>query len=77
MRATIHDAIFFEVNEGDYNTINKITNIMKESANKILNAPEGWTIKVGEPDIIKNGDIWCAGNDTYVEQFKELLDFKS
>ena len=49
---------------------------MKESANKILNAPEGWTIKVGKPDIIKNGDIWCARKDAYVEQFKELLNFK-
>ena len=75
--ATIHDAIVFLVDEGDYTTIEKISNIMKDSANKILNAPNGWTIKVGEPDIIKNGDIWCAGNDTYVEQFKELLNFKS
>ena len=77
VRATIHDAIFFEVNEGDYATIEKIANIMKESANKVLNAPEDWTIKVGKPDIIKNGDIWCADKDTYVDQFKELLNFKS
>lgn len=75
--ATIHDAIFFQVNEGDYATIEKISNIMKDSANKILNAPNGWTIKVGEPDIIKHGSIWCAGDDTYVEQLKELLNFKS
>ena len=75
--ATIHDAIFFQVNEGDYDTINHIAEVMRTSANRILNAPEGWTIKVGEPDIIKNGDIWCAGNEQFVEQFKELLNFKS
>lgn len=77
VRSTIHDAIFFEVNEGDYTTIEKIANIMKESANTVLNAPEGWSIKVGEPSIIKHGDIWCADSDTYVEQFTELLNFKS
>lgn len=75
--ATIHDAIFFEVNEGDYDAINKIADIMKDAANKILSAPKGWTIKVGAPDIIKNRDIWCTDNEQYVEQFKELLDFKS
>ena len=75
--ATVHDAVVFLVDEDDYVTINKITNIMKESANKILSTPKGWSIKVGEPEIIKNGSIWCAGNDTYVEQFKELLNFKN
>ena len=73
--ATIHDAIVFLVNESDYATIEKISNIMKESANKILNAPAGWSIKVGEPAIIEHGSIWCDGNDTYVKQFKELLNF--
>jgi hypothetical protein len=75
--ATIHDAIFFQVNEGDYATIEKISNMMKDAANKILNATNGWSIKVGSPDIIKNGDIWCADSDIFVDQFKELLNFKS
>lgn len=72
--ATIHDAVFFEINEGDYDTINRISEIMRTSANRVLNAPEGWSIKVGEPEIIKHDMIWCAGNDAYVEQFKELLN---
>ena len=75
--ATIHDAIFFEINEGDYDTINRISEIMRTSANRILNAPTGWSIKVGSPSIIKHGDIWCADNEQFVEQFKELLDFKN
>jgi DNA polymerase I-like protein with 3'-5' exonuclease and polymerase domains len=75
--ATIHDAAVFLVDEGDYATIEKISNMMKDAANKILNAPNGWSIKVGSPDIIKNGDIWCTDNAQFVEQFKELLNFKS
>lgn len=73
--ATIHDAIFFEVNAGDYATIEKISNIMKDCANKTLSAV-GYSIKVGKPDIIKHGDIWCAGNANFVEQFKELLNYQ-
>lgn len=73
--ATIHDAIFFEVNAGDYATIEKVSNIMKDCANKTLSAVD-YSIKVGKPDIIKHGDIWCAGNSNFVEQFKELLNFR-
>ena len=73
--ATIHDAIFFEVDENDYETINKVASIMKESANYILSAPESWSIKVGEPDIIKTGDIWCTDDESFVEQFKKLLHY--
>ena len=73
--ATIHDAIFFEVNAGDYATIEKISNIMKDCANKTLSAVD-YSIKVGKPDIIKHGDIWCADNANFVEQFKELLNYR-
>lgn len=75
--ATIHDAIFFYVDEGDYETINKVSDLMKEVANRVLMAPKDWSIKVGSPSIIKHGDVWCAENDTYVEQFKELLNYSN
>lgn len=74
--ATVHDAIVFSVDENDYETINRVSEIMKTAANKVLQAPAGWSIKVGSPDIIKNGDIWCGdGNEAFVEQFKNLLNY--
>lgn len=73
--ATIHDAIFFEVDEGDIETINQVSETMRDIANKVLAAPNGWSIKVGSPEIIKKGDVWCAGEDKFVEQFKDLLNF--
>lgn len=72
--ATIHDAVVFLVDEGDYATINHISEIMRTSANKVLAAPEGWSIKVGEPSIIKHGEIWTPEN-AYTEQFTALLNF--
>ena len=72
--ATIHDAIFFEVDENDYNTIDKIADIMKTAANKVLNAPKGWTIKVGNPEVVKHGEIWTPDHN-FDSQFKELLNF--
>ena len=75
--ATIHDAVVFLVDEGDYDTINHISEIMRTSANKVLAAPSGWSIKVGDPSIIKHGNIWCADDEQFVEQFKELLNFES
>lgn len=73
---TIHDALFFEVAEGDYETINQVSNLMKEVANRVLLAPEGWSIKVGSPEIIKRGDIWTP-DMAFNSQFEELLNFKS
>ncbi len=75
--ATIHDAIFFEVDEGDMGTINTVAEIMRTTANKVLHAPKGWSMKVGEADVIKHGDIWCTDNQTFVEQFKALLNYQS
>lgn len=75
--ATIHDAIFFEVDENDLQTIQQVSDLMKDIANRVLNAPQDWTIKVGNPSIIKHGDIWCADDDKYVEQFKQLLSYKA
>ena len=72
--ATIHDAIFFEVDEGDYDTIQQVSDAMKDIADKVLNAPKGWTIKVGSPDIIKHGEIWTPEH-SFDSQFEELLNF--
>ena len=74
--ATIHDAIFFEVAEGDYETIGKVSDLMKAVANRVLQAPEGWTIKVGSPEIIKHGDIWTPEHQ-FDDQFKELINYSA
>ena len=74
--ATIHDAIFFEVAEGDYETIGKVSDLMKTVANRVLQAPEGWTIKVGSPEIIKHGDIWTPEHQ-FDDQFKELINYSA
>ena len=57
MLGCIHDAVFVEVDEGDYDTINKVRQIMQDVVSEVLNEKER-TIRVGKPDIIKNGDIW-------------------
>ena len=72
--ATIHDAIFFEVNEGDHDTIQQVSDTMKDVACKVLSAPAGWSIKVGEPAIIKHGEIWTPEHK-FDAQFEELLNF--
>ena len=72
--ATIHDAIFFEVDEGDYDTIQQVSDTMRDVADRVLNAPKGWVIKVGNPDIIKHGEIWTPDH-SFDSQFEELLNF--
>ena len=78
--ASVHDAVFFEVDEGDYDTINKVRQIMQDVVSDVLNEKER-TIKVGKPDIIKHGDIWCADEDEKdpknKKQFIELLNYES
>ena len=77
--ATIHDAIFVEVDEGDYDTINKVRQIMQDVVSEVLKEKEH-KIKVGKPDIIKHGDIWCADDDENdpknKKQFIELLNYE-
>ena len=77
--ASVHDAVFFEVDEGDYDTINKVRQIMQDVVSDVLNEKER-TIKVGKPDIIKHGDIWCADEDENnpknKKQFVELLNYE-
>lgn len=75
--ACIHDAVFFEVDEGDYDTINKVRQIMQDVVSEVLNEKE-YTIKVGKPDIIEHGDIWCGEdkNGALKKQFIELLNYE-
>lgn len=56
--ATIHDAIFFQCEEGDMHAIQKVSETMRTTANRVLAAPGGWTIRVGEPEIIRHGELW-------------------
>ena len=78
--ATIHDAIFFEVDEGDNDTISKVQQIMQDVVSELLHDNEH-KIKVGKPDIIEHGDIWCADDDEddpkNKKQFIELLNYKN
>lgn len=78
--ASVHDAIFFEVDEGDNDTISKVQQIMQDVVSELLHDNEH-KIKVGKPDIIKHGDIWCADEDEKdpknKKQFIELLNYKN
>lgn len=72
--ATIHDALFFEVAEGDTDTIDTVAQVMREYANKTLAAPEGWSIRVGEPEIIRHGQLWTPEH-LYDADALELLNY--
>lgn len=71
--ATIHDAVVFEVDEGDMETIYKARDLMKNAADYILNVQDGeGGMKVGEPEIIKHGEIWTPEH-AFDDQASELL----
>lgn len=71
--ATIHDAVVFEVDEGDMKTIYKARDLMKNAADYILNVQGGeGGMKVGEPEIIKHGEIWTPEH-AFDDQASELL----
>ena len=71
--ATIHDAVVFEVDEGDMKTIYKARDLMKNAADYILNVQDGeGGMKVGEPEIIKHGEIWTPEH-AFDDQASELL----
>lgn len=72
--ATIHDAVVFEVDEGDMETIHKARDLMKDAADYVLNVQEGEEgMKVGEPEIIKHGEIWTPEH-AFDEQAREILN---
>ena len=72
--ATIHDAVVFEVDEGDMETIQKARDLMKKAADYILNVQEGEEgMRVGEPEIIKRGEIWTPEH-AFDDQAREILN---
>lgn len=72
--ATIHDAVVFEVDEGDMDTIHTARTLMKESADYVLNVQEGEEgMKVGEPEIVKHGEIWTPEH-AFDDQAREILN---
>lgn len=72
--ATIHDAVVFEVDEGDMETIHKARDLMKDAADYVLNVQEGEEgMKVGEPEIIKHGEIWTPEH-AFDDQAREILN---
>ena len=72
--ATIHDAVVFEVDEGDMDTIQKAREMMKDAADYVLNVQEGEEgMKVGEPEIIKHGEIWTPEH-AFDDQAREILN---
>ena len=72
--ATIHDAVVFEVDEGDMDTIHKARDLMKDAADYVLNVQEGEEgMKVGEPEIIKHGEIWTPEH-AFDDQAREILN---
>ena len=72
--ATIHDAVVFEVDEGDMDTIHKARDLMKNAADYVLNVQEGEEgMKVGEPEIIKHGEIWTPEH-AFDDQAREILN---
>lgn len=72
--ATIHDAVVFEVGEGDMDTIHKARTLMKDAADYVLNVQEGEEgMKVGEPEIIKHGEIWTPEH-AFDDQAREILN---
>ena len=73
--STIHDALLFTCDAEDYNTIEKVSNIMRDVSNAVLRNSMEHTMKVGSPDVIKNGDIWTPEH-AFDEQFIHLLNYK-
>ena len=71
--ATIHDAVAFEVDEGDFETIQKARELMKAAADFVLNVEDGDEgMKVGEPEIIKHGEFWTPEH-AFDDQASEVL----
>ena len=72
--ATIHDAVVFEVDEGDMDTIHKAREMMKNAADYVLNVKDGEEgMKVGEPEIVKHGEIWTPEH-AFDDQAREILN---
>lgn len=63
---TIHDAAMFLVDEGDFDTINLVRKTMKDVADYVLGVKDQTQgMKVGEPIILKHGEIWHEDDEDY------------
>lgn len=72
--ATVHDAVWFLVDEGDVDTIALARATMERVANETLGVKPGEKgIRIGEPEIIKHGDLWTPEHD-FDEQAIEVLE---
>lgn len=69
--STVHDALWFECKKGDFKAIKSIEILMKDYANHYSHAPAGWSIKIGEPEIVEKGD-WFVGDKEYINLFATL-----
>lgn len=69
--ATIHDAIFFMVDEDDWERIALAKELMRKTANDYLGCSDHG-IKVGDPEIIKHGEVWTPEH-AYDDDAKEVL----
>ena len=70
---TIHDAVMFLVNDGDYDTINLVRKTMKDVADYVLGVKDQTQgMKVGEPIILKHGEIWHEDDDDYKASLEVL-----
>lgn len=69
--ATMHDALMFMVDAGDYESIERVKELMETTANNCLGVKD--FIKVGSPDIVKHGEIWAPDPED-VDEFKALLE---
>ena len=73
--ATIHDAVFFMVDEGDYDSIKAVSETMVSVANQVLGVPEGNRgIKVGEPEIVRHGEIWTPEH-AFDEEARKIIQY--
>lgn len=70
--ATMHDAVMFMVDAGDYASIEAVKKIMIETANKCL-CVDTPIIKVGEPEIIKHGEPWTPEHE-FDKDFFDILE---
>ena len=55
-------------------TIHKARTLMKDAADYVLNVQEGEEgMKVGEPEVIKRGEIWTPEH-AFDDQAREILN---
>ena len=72
--ATVHDAVWFLVDEGDSATITLARDTMERVANDTLGVKPGEKgIRIGEPEIIRRGEIWTPEH-AFDDQAREILN---